>query len=246
MFQDSEGNLYKYDYNADDQPWYFTDQGTDPATYVPHPFKPETNETDPHPEVIRDWVRSGTTDSDAAFPLNITRWIDWTNFEKHIALENFVADQDGFNGIYGINNFYLYRWTNSDKLTFIPWDKSEAFKDPVDTSIFKNFLAGDPAKRNKFSARAMTIDVAQNAYLDALLQISNLVKETDSTNTSDTRGWMQREIEREYAQIKDLVYQDTKKPFSNDDFEAAVNVLRDFAKNRPAQVETQVNAFRNR
>jgi spore coat protein CotH len=245
-FGDTDGNMYKYDYNADDKPWYFTDMGDDPGAYVPHPFKPETNELDPHPEVIRDWVRSVNNDSDAAFPINITRWLDWDNFVKHIAVENFIADQDGFNGDYGVNNFYLYRRSTDGgtHLTLIPWDKSEAFKNSPDLGIFHNFLDGDPAKRNRLSSRAMTVDVARNGYLDALLQIAKLVKETDPDNPSDTRGWMEREVEREYAQIKTLVYQDTKKPFSNDDFEAAVESLRSFARSRPANVEAQVAAFR--
>jgi spore coat protein CotH len=241
---DSQGNVYKYEYPADAQPWYFADKGSDPSVYVPAPFKPETNTTDPHPEAIRDWVRSVNSDSDAAFPINIKQWLDWDNFVKHIAVENFVADQDGFNGNYGVNNFYLYRWTNSAKLTFIPWDKSEAFKDPFDLPIFHNFLDGDPAKRNKLSGRAMAIDEARNGYLDALLALAKTASELDATNPSDTRGWMEREVEREYGLIKALVYADTKKPFSNDDFEAAVDVLRNFARQRPANVTTQVNNFR--
>ena len=245
LFGDSNGNVYKYDYNAGDQPWYFTYQGNDPATYVPHPFKPETNETDPHPEPIRDFVQSVGTDSDAAFPLRVTQWISWENFAKHIAVENFVADQDGFNGEYGVNNFYLYRWTNASKLTFIPWDKSEAFKNPSDQGIFHNFLDGDPSKRNHLSARAMTIDEARNLYLDTLVAAANATSELDAQNPSDTRGWMEREIDREYAQIKDYVYADAKKPFSNDDFEQAVASLRAFARTRPANVISQVNAFRS-
>jgi spore coat protein H len=246
MFGESEGNVYKYDYNASDEPWYFNDLGPDPATYVPHPFKPETNESDPHPEPIRDWVRSVNSDSDAAFPINVTRWISWDNFIRHIAVENFIADQDGFNGNYGVNNFFLYRWTDSSKLTLIPWDKSEAFKDPPTLPIFHNFLDGDPAKRNRLSARAMTIAGVQNQYLDTLLELARLTRQQDDTNPSDTRGWMEREIEREYAQIKTLVYADTKKPNSNDEFEQAVDALREFARARPDNVEAQVNTIRRR
>jgi spore coat protein H len=246
MFGDSEGNVYKYDYNADDQPWYFTDLGADPGGYVPHPFKPETNETDPHPEPIRDFVRSVNSDSDAAFPLNAARWISWDNFVKHIAVENFVADQDGFNGNYGVNNFYLYRWTDSSKLTFIPWDKSEAFKDPPTLSIFHNVLDGDPARRNRLSARAMTIGAVQTQYLDTLLAVARLATEVDDSNPADTRGWMEREIDREYAQIKALVYADQKKPNSNDEFEQAVEALREFARVRPGDIETQVRTVRGR
>ena len=244
MFGDSDGNMYKYDYNADDQPWYFTYLGDVPGTYVPHPFKPETNETDPHSEVIRDFVRSVGTDSDAAFPLNVKQWISWENFAKHIAVENFVADQDGFNGDYGVNNFYLYRWTNSARLTFIPWDKSEAFKNASDLPIGHNFLDGDSARRNRLSLRAMAIDEARNLYLDALVAAANSASERDSQNPTDARGWMEREIEREYAQIKQYVYADTKKPFSNDEFEQAVESLRAFARARPANVIAQVNAYK--
>lgn len=245
MFGDSEGNVYKYDYNADDQPWYFTYPGDDPALLVPHPFKPETNENDPHPEVIRDWVRSVNTDSDAAFPLNIAKWTDSDNFAKHIAVENFVADQDGFNGDYGVNNFYLYRWTNSTRLTFIPWDKSEAFKNAPTLPIFHNFLDGDPARRNHLSSRMMALADAQRLYLDALLAAAKSAAELDPDNPADTRGWMEREIDREYAQIKDLVYGDSQKPFSNEEFEQAVADLRTFARARPDNVVSQVNGFRN-
>jgi len=144
-----------------------------------------------------------------------------------------------------VNNFYLYRWTNAARLTFIPWDKSEAFKDPADLGIFHNFLDGDPSKRNRLSGRAMTIPEAQNFYLDSLVAAANAASALDPQNPSDTRGWMEREIDREYAQIKDLVYADTKKPFSNDDFEQAVQSLRAFARARPANVIAQVNAFRS-
>lgn len=90
----------------------------------------------------------------------------------------------------------------------------------------------------------MAIDEARNGYLDALLALAKTASELDATNPSDTRGWMEREVEREYGLIKALVYADTKKPFSNDDFEAAVDVLRNFARQRPANVTTQVNNFR--
>jgi hypothetical protein len=82
-------------------------------------------------------------------------------------------------------------------------------------------------------------------YLDALLAAAKSASELDSQNASDTRGWMDREIDREYALIRDYVYADTKKPFSNDDFEAAVQSLHDFARLRPANVVAQVKAFRS-
>jgi len=37
---------------------------------------------------------------------------------------------------------------------------------------------------------------------------------TRTSSRGDTRGWMEREIEREYQQIRDLEYADPEKPFT--------------------------------
>jgi len=241
---DAEGHLFKYDYNPDDQPWYFTDKGTDPAAYVPHPFKPETHETDPEPEKVMEFVRIINNDSDAVWRTNIDPYIVWDNFLRHIAIEEVLADQDGFNGDYGVNNFYWYRKDNTKTFVWIPWDKSEAFKNPSSLGIFHNFLDGIPDRRNRLSGRAMTSPDLQAKYLDLLIEAANSLGELDKTNPSDTRSWMEREIDREYAQIKDLVYQDTEKPFTNAEFEAEVVRLRTFARERPAFVVNAVADFR--
>ena len=70
------------------------------------------------------------------------------------------------------------------------------------------------------------------------------MRELDPKSPSDTRGWMEREIQREYDQIRDLVYSDTLKPFSNADFEAEVERLRAFARARPAFIESAVAEWR--
>jgi spore coat protein CotH len=245
-FGDDGGHLFKYDYNADDQPWYFEDRGLDAVSYVPHPFKPETHESDPEPEKVVELVRIVNNDSDAVFRTTVAPYIDWDNFIRHIAIENVLADQDGFNGGYGINNFYLYRLHNLKTFVWIPWDKSEAFKDGAATPIFHNFLDGVPGKRNRLSGRAMTFPDLQTMYLDRLIQAANALGQLDPANPSDTRSWMEREIDREYAQIKELVYSDTAKPYTNAQFEADVEALRAFARERPAFVVKEVNAFRSR
>ena len=244
IYGDKDGHLYKYDYNAGDSPWFFQSIGDDPAQYVPHPFKPETHEDDPQPEFVRNFIRIASTDSDAVWRSNLASYIDWENFAKHIAVEAFIADQDGFNGDYGVNNFYWYRWTNKNLFSWIAWDKSEAFKSAPTQNVFHNVLEGDPARRNRLSARAMTLDDVRNMYLDALLALAASAGERDPAAPDDTRGWMEREIDRDYQQIRDLVYADSEKPFTNEEFEQAVESLRTFARIRPGSVVTQVNTFR--
>src|SRR6266511_120121 len=137
-FNENGGYLFKYDYNANDQPYYVEDRGSNPDEYVQHAVKPETNEDDPHPQAVADFVHLVNTDSDARFPSTVLEYIDWDNFTRHIAVENVIADQDGFNGDYGINNFYWYRFQNNHVFMWIPWDKSEAFKNPSNQTIFRN------------------------------------------------------------------------------------------------------------
>jgi spore coat protein H len=243
-FDDGDGHLFKYDYNPDDQPWYFTDKGSDPSAYVPHPFKPETHEDDPEPEKIVEFVRIVNNDSDAVWRTNIDPYINWDNFLRHIAIENVLSDQDGFNGDYGINNFYWYRLHNTKKFMWIPWDKSEAFKNGPSQAIFHNFLDGIPDRRNRLSGRAMTSPDLQTKYLDYLIETANALGQLDAANPTDTRTWMEREIDREYAQIKDLVYADTEKPFTNEQFEAEVTALKTFARQRTQFVVNAVADYR--
>ena len=243
-FGENDGDLYKYDYPADAQPWYFADRGTDPALYVPLTFKPETNETTFKSAPIVQFVRIVANDSDAAFPTTVAPYVDWDNFTRHIAIESVLADLDGFNGDYGINNFYWYRLQNKNQFVWIPWDKSEAFKGGSTYPIFHNFLDGVPGKRNRLSGRAMTLSNVQSMYLDRLLDAAKSLRELDDTTPSDSRGWMEREIQREYDQIRDLVDTDTTRQFTNAEFEADVERLRTFARERPAFVEQAVADWR--
>ena len=66
-------------------------------------------------------------------------------------------------------------------------------------------------------------------YLDTLLECVKSINEAGST---DPRGWLDREIDRENAQIREAVLTDPVKPFANGDYDAAVAGLHDFARLR--------------
>jgi spore coat protein CotH len=244
-FNEDNGDLYKYDYNADDKPYYLEDRGRDPALYVPHPFKPETNETHPRSEVIADWIRViNEGRSPEVFRTMIERYLgDLTKFVKHIAVEAFLGDQDGFNGNYGTNNFYLYRFENKTLLQFIAWDKSEAFKDGPEYPIYHNIYDIGVQNRNRLTSAVLGIAEMNNVYLETLLDCAKFITETVAATPgtpADTRGWMEREIEKEYAQIKDGVHSDPETPFKPEQFEAEVDRLRDFARQRADFVKGEV------
>ncbi len=234
-FGEDSGYLYKYDYPADGTPYYFEDRGSDGAAYVPLPFKPETNETNPRPEVIAQWVQAVNQSSTAAFQGAVGEYIDFQKFIRHVAVEVFIGDYDGFIGNYGINNFYVYRFDNQKRFQMIPWDKSEAFKAGPESSIFHNLNDVGEAQRNRLFTRILSYPELYSLYLDTLTQIAN----------STTAGnWLENEVQREYQQVRDAARADTSKPYSNDDFENAVQGLLNFVRARSAQVLAQVAAAR--
>ncbi|MFN7915641.1 MAG: CotH kinase family protein [Vicinamibacterales bacterium] len=232
---EDSGYLYKYDYPSNGTPYYFEDRGSDGAAYVPLPFKPETNETDPRAEFVAQWVQAVNQSSAAAFQSAVGEYIDFDKFLRHVAVEVFIGDYDGFIGNYGINNFYVYRFNNQKRFQMIPWDKSEAFKAGADSSIFHNLNDVPEAQRNRLVTRILSYPELYAKYLDTLQAIANSVAEG---------GWLENEIQREYNQVRDAARADTQKPYSNDDFENAVQGLLAFARARSGQVLSQVAAAR--
>src|SRR6266566_1359054 len=161
------GYLFKYDYNVDDAPYYLEWRGSDAANYVPHPFKPETHEDDPHPETVAELLRIVNQDSDAILRRTVVAYLDLEKFIRHIAVEAFLADNDGFNGNYGTNNFYFYRFEVSTVFNFIAWDKSNAFNDGPGYPIWHNIL--DAVEENRLTMRALAYDDLRQLFLDTLL-----------------------------------------------------------------------------
>ena len=242
------GTLYKYDYNVSDLPYYFEYKGADPALYVPSPFKPETNESDPQPASLVDMIRTATDAPAALFKQQFAPFMDLTQFIKHVAVEIFLADSDGFNGNWGMNNFYLYRYQNQTLYKIIPWDKSEAFKDGPTYPIFHNIYDAPESNRNRLMMRVLNDPQLRTLFLDTLAECARSASEpivdTPESTPADTRGWLEREVEREYSQIRDATLADTTKTFSNADFEAAVEAMRIFARQRSAFVTSEVAAAR--
>jgi len=232
-FKEDGGHLYKYDYDATDKPWYFDSRGADPALYVPKPFKPETHEQDPRPEKIAALVDIVNHDSGAVFRRTIEPILDLAQFVRHIAVEIFLADKDGFNGDWGMNNFYFYRLENRELFRFIPWDKSEAFKDGPRYDIWHN-IDVPSWLQNRLTGRVLDDAGLRRLFLDTLAECARSLSETDPGAPGDRRGWMEREVEREYAQVQEwaALAAEDRVNYSRDAFERDVENLRVFARER--------------
>jgi CotH kinase protein len=239
-FDDSEGYLFSYDYPADAAPYYFEYRGEAPSLYVPRPFSPETQTSDPQPQAIVDLVKTVNLTSDTAFRLDMQRQFDLPAFMRHMAVDQFLQDDDGVIGDYGMNNAYLYR--QRGVFSFIPWDKSNAFTGGFSRSIWHNITDVPIQIRNRLMWRAVQYPDLARVFLDSLLDCVRLTNEAQP----DGRTWLAAEIEREYAQVRAWALADPVKPFTNDQFEASVDELRGFARSRGAFVTTEVQTARAR
>jgi spore coat protein CotH len=245
VFDEDDGYLFSYDYPTDAKPYYFEYLGADPALYVPLPFKPETNEDDPEPEVIEQLVWTINQTSSAVFRNAISEYLDLPAFVRFVALETFLADTDGVLGDLGMNNYYMYRFEQGKVFTFLPWDKSESFKSGPDLSVLHNIAGVPGSQTNRLMARALSYPDLYALYLDTLLACARSAEELAPGAVAGA-GWLEREIQREYQQIREPAVADPVKPFSNDDFERAVADLIVFARERGAFVRRSVEEIRIR
>lgn len=236
---EEDGYLFKYEWA---QPDYFEDRGSKPESYVPLPFKPETHEDDPRPEFIVQLVQAINQTSDAAFRTVLAEYLDLEKFVRHVAVEMFLAESDGFLGDYGMANFYLYRFQNTKLFTFIAWDKSNAFAGSA-YSIWHNITDVPAAQSNRLLERALSYRDLYDLYLDTLMECVRSANEVQA-GSADQRGWLEREVEREYTQIREAALSDPEKTYTNEDFERAVIALNAFARQRGAFVTGEVNAAR--
>ncbi len=241
VFGENDGFLYDYDYDPAAPPYYFEYPGTDPALYVPKPFSPETNEDNPRPDVIERMVSTINSAPAATFRTDIEEFLDVRNFIRYVAVEAFLAETDGFLGDWGMNNFYLYRPPDRNRFSIIAWDKSHAFVGGHDASIWHNITDVPEASRNRLFSRLLTYPELRDLYLETLAAAAQSASET---SPQDNRGWLERELDRQLAQIGDAARADPLSPFTTGEFEETVASLRNFARLRPQRVTAQTAAAR--
>ena len=221
VYGNHRGYLYKFQNLA--EPYNFEDRGTEIADYVPSPFEPQNHKTDPVPATIADMVQAMNYAPDAEFVRTMSRYLEWNEFLSYIAIDNYMAQFDGFLGEGGINNIYLYRLPDSEQIIFIPWDKDYSFF--WDSDVFLRFDA------DVLSRRAMQMPELRAKYLEALVK--------NGVMLGGDHGWIQSEVTRLSNLIRASVFEDpyrlcnTFQPCTNNDFESTVAGELAFLAARP-------------
>jgi spore coat protein CotH len=217
---DKEGYLYKYEYVED---YRFTDKGSDARSYLGI-FQPETHEDKPDPTGLMQFIQAANTAPEAGFAAAMSQYIDVDKFLTYIAVENAIAEQDGFVGLEGMNNFYVYQYTGQTKFVFIPWDQDTSYVSAtwpvlqrVDTNVLTRKLLADPAKKQ--------------FYLDQIKAAA-----ARAVNPS----FLNPKIELYYGVMRNAVLMDTKKPWTNEQFEGGVEGMKGIIAARPGDIAAQI------
>jgi len=227
----SDNGGYLFEYKPTRQ-WQFDYLGSALQPYA-ELFDPKTHETDPPATLygpIEDLNRIVNEIPDGQFVTQTSPLLDLAETMRYLAVEDFMAEFDGFVGNWTMNNFYLYRF-RSGISWLLPWDKSMTFSSvthPVDYNLGTNML----------SVRAMAVPELRRLYFDTLLQCAAAAAESDGGDPP--RTWLEAEVDHQGRRIEDAVGTDPVYPFSQFEFHTELEMMRNFGRLRSAYVTCEV------
>jgi hypothetical protein len=232
----NDGYLFEYRWV---QGWYWTYLGPDPSSYAPM-FEVKTHELEA-PSVlhgpIEEMFRAINGASDANFEAEVGKYLNLPVFIRHLAVERFLADIDGYLADWGPNNVYFYRFENSTLSAVIPWDADVTFWnawyqernfDGLNEDIYRAFT------RTVLARRIIETPTLHRLYLESLLDCAMTVGQPDAAGLPVS--WLEAEALRQRAQIQEAAKADPSKPYGNDTIDQAQVRLLDFVRNRSAVV----------
>lgn len=173
---------------------------------------------------IREMFRAINATEGSEF-MEVDRVLDLSGLVRLIAADAFMAELDGAVGSDGMNNIYLY--SIGDRAHFIPWDKDHAFWDASSSVV--------ASTDHVLMAKVLGTPALRQQFLDTL---------EAATAAAVTDSWLQDTFARSYNLIREAALADERKPFQNDEFEAGVAALLDFARTRPARVQAEIQRLR--
>ena len=222
------GSGYLFEFHLQ-TPFHAEYLGDDLAVYKPR-FEPRTHELESDTTLyapIADLFRVVNGAEDTRWRADVERRLDLVQFVTHVAIESFLAENDGILGHAGMNNFYLHRAGPAAPHRLLVWDKDNTF-------LYAGMDVLSRTDENEVMRRALGVTDLRALFLQTL--------EACARAASD--GWWEAMLNRVASLIDAHVRADTRKPFSNDEFDAAMAHMRDFLATRPDSVMHQVEKLR--
>lgn len=218
---ENDGHLFEYKYWV---AWGLNYFGDSLDTFAAL-FDPVTHEKASAVELyapLEALIRTINEVTDEEFMSAVSPYLDLPLFMKHVAVQNFLAENDGLMGYAGVNNFYFYRFEDSLRSQFIAWDEDNAF-------IAADFPVLQGHDTNVLMRRAMNVPELRAAYFAAL-----------QAAAADSEAWLEQEIQQQRSLVTAAMLADPVKPYGNEEFEAGVEGLLAFARFRPGFVRCEV------
>jgi spore coat protein H len=231
--EDVQNDGYLYEFNYID-PWTFSYLGSDLAAYKAR-FDPKTHENKSDAELygpIENLVRLVNDLPPSQFLSTLSEHLDLQAFVRYTAGQNFVAQNDGFLGYAGMNNFYFYRLENSSKHVFIAWDEDNAFWGPE----FPIHMRHDD---NVLMSKAMQVGELRELYNSVLNEAMSL---TGEATGADGLPWLEYEVRRQLDLIYNALRDDPSKPYTIEQHEDARNAMIIFSRDRTGSVHDQLGS----
>lgn len=224
---EADGYLFEY---RPTTPYFGEDLGDDLQAYKRR-FEAQTHRTEADTILylpIRELFRVANEADEGFWRQRIAQVIDLRQFVTHVAIEAFLVEDDGVNGASGMANFFLYRSAGQTVHRLLPWDKDRTLQE-IERSIFAR------ADSNVLFRRALTYPDLRALYLDVLDQCARRALED---------GWLLDTITQASSLIADAAHEDRWKFVTNEEYDAATEFLKEFARQRPAFVLQEVSRAR--
>ena len=224
---DGSGYLYEYHFVA---PFFGEFLGEDLEPYKAR-LEARSRQSEPDSTLygpIRELFRVVNQPDAATWEAQADQVLDLAQMMTHVAIETFLAENDGVLGAAGMANFFLYRPSNSARHRFIVVDKDTTFFDV-------RFSVVTRTADNVIFRQAFAVPRLRALYFQVL---------EDCARAAAADGWLEAEINRALAVIDASVREDTLKQFPNDAFDQATASMREFARARSAIVLEEVARVR--
>lgn len=224
---ESGGYLFGYQYWT---AWHAEDLGDDYQPYKQF-FEPETRQLESDSALfgpIREMIREINAPVDAVWRERVEQYIDLPLLVRHVAIETFLSEFDGFLGVDGMNNFFLYRPEGSTVHRLIPWDKDSAFNDSRSSVLAR-------VDENVLFRSVLSFPDLFALYLDTLAECAAVALDGE---------WMLAEADRLAALAIEPAESDPRKPHSNEEVRETMERVRQFVRERPAFVLEEVARLR--
>lgn len=217
IFGNNDGVLYDF---GPDPSYNFEFKGVDPADYVVN-FDPDQPDNPDHKPLI-EFITAMNLSTDDEFKDAVGKYLDWKQFMTFLAVQQYLSDDDGLVGKWGMNNFYLYMNTATKKFVFIPTDCDLTFATTEEPSLSR--IENTPLTR-----RAMANPELRAMFYEAQKRAMAVTGSTD--------GWLKRTVEWRRNMIRDSVYADPNKrcdwgPCTNERFEEYCDYMIGFSEER--------------